>query len=354
MNIIVTGGAGFIGSHLCENLIALGHRVINIDNFDDFYSYEIKIKNILESTNNCELLSIFQDMEKNPKIKKDEIFKTLSHMTENKNYKFYYSDIRNIEEMNNIFSNEKPNMVINLAGLAGVRPSLLKPLLYEDVNIKGYMNLLEMCVKYNVKKFIQASSSSVYGNNKKVPFKETDIVDFPISPYASTKKSCEIIGHVYHSLYKIDMFQLRFFTVYGERQRPDLAIHKFLKLISEEKTISVYGDGNTFRDYTYVKDIIQGIIKSIDYLIKNNDVYEILNLGESHTISLNQMVNVIENVLGKKAHVKHLPMQMGDVEKTYADITKAKELIGYNPTTSFEEGIRKFANWYKKTKGENR
>ena len=150
------------------------------------------------------------------------------------------------------------------------------------------------------------------------------------------------------------MFQLRFFTVYGERQRPDLAIHKFLKLISEGKTISVYGDGNTFRDYTYVKDIIQGIIKSIDYLIKNNDVYEILNLGESHTISLNQMVNVIENVLGKKAHVKHLPMQMGDVEKTYADITKAKELIGYNPTTSFEEGIRKFANWYKKTKGENR
>lgn len=348
MNIIVTGGAGFIGSHLCEKLMALGHRVINIDNFHEFYSLEIKVKNVLESTNKIELFESFKKMFKEFYLEMDreKILNYLSYVTEGKKYKFYYSDIRDSEEMNKIFSQEKPDFIINLAGLAGVRPSLLNPLLYEDVNVKGTTNLLEMCRKYDVKKFIQASSSSVYGNNKKIPFSENDVVDFSISPYAATKKSCEVMGHVYYALYKIDMFQLRFFTVYGERQRPDLAIHKFVKSISEEKEILMYGDGNTFRDYTYIDDIIQGIIKTINYLNTNENVYEILNLGSNNPISLKNMIAVIEKAMGKKAKIKHLPMQAGDVDKTYADIGKAQKLIGYCPQTKFEKGIENFINWY--------
>ena len=349
MNIIVTGGAGFIGSHLCEKLLSLGHRVINIDNFNDFYDFRIKIRNVLESTDNRELIRDFQELGKNIKenLRKDDIVEALCDVAEGRNYKLYYGDIRDMDFLNKIFITEKPEMIINLAGMAGVRPSLLDPILYEDVNIKGTMNLLEMCKKYNVKKFIQASSSSVYGNNKKVPFKEEDNVDFPISPYAATKKSCELMGYVYHSLYKIDMFQLRFFTVYGERQRPDLAIYKFTKLISEEKTVSVYGNGNSFRDYTYIDDIIQGILKSIDYLIKNKNIYEILNLGKSHTISLKEMIFVIENELNKKAKIKNFPFQQGDVEKTYADISKGKRFIGYAPKIDFNEGIKRFIKWYR-------
>lgn len=348
MNVIITGGAGFIGSHLSEKLLSMGHRTAVIDNFHEFYSYKIKIKNVLESTKNCELLPDFKDILENSKIKKDEIIKTLCDVTESRKYKLYYSDIRDKESMEKIFLEEKPDIVINLAGLAGVRPSISEPLLYEDVNIKGYMNILETCVKFNVKKFIQASSSSIYGNNKKVPFSENDIVDFPISPYAATKKSCEIIGHVYYSLYKIDMFQLRFFTVYGERQRPDLAIYKFTKLISERKEISVYGDGNSMRDYTYIGDIVNGIIKSMEYLFKNDDVYEILNLGNSNTVSLNQMIKAIEDELNIKAVKKYFPMQAGDVVKTYADIKKAEKLIGHKPSVNFGEGIKKFVEWYRK------
>ena len=248
--------------------------------------------------------------------------------------------------MDKIFSEYKIDLAFNPAAMAGVRPSLLDPLLYEEVNIKGYMNLLELCKKYGIKKFIQASSSSVYGNNKNVPFKETDIVDFAISPYAATKKSGEVLGHVYHKLYDIDMIQLRFFTVYGPKQRPDLAIHKFTKMILEEKSIPFYGDGNTKRDYTYIDDIVDGILKSIDYLFKNKNVYEIFNLGESHVVSLKEMVETIEKVLGKKAVLDKQPMQPGDVEKTYADISKAKEILGYNPKTNFEDGIKKFVDWY--------
>lgn len=347
MNIIVTGGAGFIGSHLCEKLLSLNHRVVNIDNFNDFYDFKIKIRNVLESINSKELIRDFQSVAESTKIKKDELIKALCDIAESKKYKICYGDIRDDEFLEKIFSDENPDVVINLAGMAGVRPSLSKPLLYEDVNVRGTMNILEMCRKYNVKKFIQASSSSVYGNNKKVPFKETDVVDFPISPYAATKKSCEVIGHVYHTLYKTDMFQLRFFTVYGERQRPDLAVHKFTKLILDEKPVSVYGDGNSFRDYTYIDDIIQGILKSMDYLLKNSNVYEILNLGNSHTISLNEMIKTIENELGKKAEIKNFPLQQGDVNKTYADISKAENLIGYSPKTDFGEGIKKFVKWYK-------
>ncbi len=316
--------------------------MIGIDNFDEYYSLDIKCRNVLESIEKRgELASVLKLKNREEKIA------YLIKITSSEDYKLYYSDIRDKKNLEEIFKKEKPEFVINLAGLAGVRPSLEKPLEYEEVNVRGTMNILEICKKLGIKKFIQASSSSVYGNNKKAPFKETDIVDFAISPYAATKKSCEVIGHVYHKLYNIDMFQLRFFTVYGERQRPDLAIYKFTKMILEGEKIPFYGDGNTFRDYTYIKDIIQGIQKSIDYLRSNSNVYEILNLGESNTVSLKEMVETIENELKIEAKINKLPMQMGDVDKTYADIKKARELIGYNPETEFKEGIKKFVKWFK-------
>lgn len=338
MKILVTGGAGFIGSHLCEKLMSLNHQIINVDNCHDFYSKKVKIRNILESTSNIKYFNEIIN------------FKDLKKIVNSSNYKLYINNIINIKELDNIFAKEKPELIINLAGLAGVRPSIETPLLYEEVNIKGTMNLLELCKKYGIKKFIQASSSSVYGNNKKVPFEETDIVDFSISPYAFTKKSTEIMGHVYHKLYNIDMFQLRFFTVYGERQRPDLAIHKFTKLISENEEISMYGDGTTYRDYTYISDIIQGIIKSVDYIFNNSNIYEIINLGNSNPVSLKKMIETIEKYLGKKAKIKYFPMQLGDVDKTYASISKANKILNYKPEVSFDEGIKKFIEWFKNSK----
>ena len=338
---LITGGAGFIGSTIAEKLLEQGNKVIVVDNFNDFYDYNRKIRNILEATGNYEKVNeILENSSKDEKIEK------LKKIVNSENFVLEYADIRDMGKMDKIFSEYKIDLVFNPAAMAGVRPSLLDPLLYEEVNIKGYMNLLELCKKYGVKKFLQASSSSVYGNNKNVPFKETDIVDFAISPYAATKKSGEVLGHVYHKLYDIDMIQLRFFTVYGPKQRPDLAIHKFTKMILEEKSIPFYGDGNTKRDYTYIDDIVDGILKSMDYLFKNQDVYEIFNLGESRVVSLKEMVETIEKVLGKKAVLDKQPMQPGDVEKTYADISKAKEILGYNPKTNFEDGIKKFVDWY--------
>ena len=338
---LITGGAGFIGSTVAEKLLEQGNKVIVVDNFNDFYDYNRKIRNILEATGNYEKVNeILENSSKDEKIEK------LKKIVNSENFVLEYADIRDMGKMDKIFSEYKIDLVFNPAAMAGVRPSLLDPLLYEEVNIKGYMNLLELCKKYGIKKFIQASSSSVYGNNKNVPFKEIDIVDFAISPYAATKKSGEVLGHVYHKLYDIDMIQLRFFTVYGPKQRPDLAIHKFTKMILEEKSIPFYGDGNTKRDYTYIDDIVDGILKSIDYLFKNKNVYEIFNLGESYVVSLKEMVETIEKVLGKKAMLDKQPMQPGDVEKTYADISKAKEILGYNPKTNFEDGIKKFVDWY--------
>ncbi|WP_319200804.1 SDR family NAD(P)-dependent oxidoreductase [uncultured Ilyobacter sp.] len=313
--IIITGGAGFIGSHLCENLIKNGEKIICIDNFNEYYDPMIKENNI----------------------------KTL---ISNDRFQLFKGDIRDMPFLEKIFSENRVEMVINLAAMAGVRPSLEDPLLYEEVNIKGLMNILELCKKYKINKFIQASSSSVYGNNSKVPFSENDVVDYAISPYAATKKSGEILGHVFHHLYNIDMIQLRFFTVYGPRQRPDLAIHKFTKFITEGKAVPVYGDGSSERDYTYIDDILDGIIKSIDYLRENQGIYHILNLGESETISLNKMIQVIQDELGIKAIINHLPLQPGDVNKTYADISKAKKLLGYSPKTNFKNGIKNFISWY--------
>ena len=341
-NFLITGGAGFIGSTVAERLLNRGDRVVVVDNFNDFYDYNRKIRNILEITNNFDKINEFKNLSKDEKIKK------LVEIVNSDNFTLVYGDIRDREAMDKIFVENSFDLVFNPAAMAGVRPSLLDPMLYEDVNVRGYMNLLELCKKYGVKKFVQASSSSVYGNNKEVPFKETAIVDFAISPYAATKKSCEVMGHVYHKLYNIDMVQLRFFTVYGPKQRPDLAIHKFTKMILEDKPIPFYGDGTTKRDYTYIDDIVDGILKSMNYLFNNENVYEIFNLGESHVVSLKEMVETIESALGKKAILDIQPMQPGDVDKTYADISKAKAMIGYDPQTNFSEGIRKFVEWYKR------
>ena len=341
-NFLITGGAGFIGSTVAERLLNRGDRVVVVDNFNDFYDYNRKIRNILEITDNFDKINEFENLSKDEKIQK------LIEIVNTDNFTLIYGDIRDRETMDRVFSENRFDLVFNPAAMAGVRPSLLDPMLYEDVNVRGYMNLLELCKKYGVKKFVQASSSSVYGNNKEVPFKETAIVDFAISPYAATKKSCEVMGHVYHKLYNIDMVQLRFFTVYGPKQRPDLAIHKFTKMILEDKPIPFYGDGTTKRDYTYIDDIVDGILKSMNYLFNNETVYEIFNLGESHVVSLKEMVETIENTLGKKAILDIQPMQPGDVEKTYADISKAKAMIGYDPQTNFSEGIRKFVEWYKR------
>ncbi|MCF2638842.1 GDP-mannose 4,6-dehydratase [Fusobacterium varium] len=341
-NFLITGGAGFIGSTVAEKLLNNGDRVVVVDNFNDFYDYNRKIRNILEITNNFNKINEFENLLKDEKISK------LIEIVNSDRFTLIYGDIRDREAMDRVFAENSFDLVFNPAAMAGVRPSLLDPMLYEDVNVRGYMNLLELCKKYGVKKFVQASSSSVYGNNKEVPFKETAIVDFTISPYAATKKSCEVMGHVYHKLYNIDMVQLRFFTVYGPKQRPDLAIHKFTKMILEDKPIPFYGDGTTKRDYTYIDDIVDGILKSMSYLFNNKNVYEIFNLGESHVVSLKEMVETIENALGKKAILDIQPMQPGDVEKTYADISKAKAMIGYDPQTNFAEGIKKFIEWYKR------
>ena len=337
MNYLVTGGSGFIGSHLVEHLLKNGHSVINIDNFDDFYDYKIKIKNTLESVGKTLEFSFH---EKQLDIQK------LIFETSIKDYQLYYQDIRNKEGLEKIFQKHKIDVVIHLAALAGVRPSIERPQDYESVNIKGTMNLWELCRDFKIKKFINASSSSVYGNNEKIPFSEDDSVDHPISPYAATKKCIEVLGHVYHHLYGIDMIHLRFFTVYGPRQRPDLAIHKFTKLISENKEIPFYGDGSTARDYTFIDDIIEGIHKSITHIESQNQVYEIINLGESQVINLNEMVETIENELEKKSIKKNLPLQPGDVEKTNANIQKAKTIIGYQPRTHFQNGIKKFVEWF--------
>lgn len=338
MVYLVTGGSGFIGSHLVENLLRSGHSVINIDNFDDFYQYQIKIKNTLES------VGISKDFhfENN----KEADIEKLASEVNSECYTIYYQDIRDIEGLKKIFKNHRIDMVIHLAALAGVRPSIERPLAYESVNIQGSMNLWELCKDFGVNKFICASSSSVYGNNEKVPFSETDNVDHPISPYAATKKSGEILGHTYHHLYGIDMIQLRFFTVYGPRQRPDLAIHKFTRMLYHHQEIPFYGDGTTARDYTYIDDIIDGVLKSIAYLESHKDVYEIINLGESEVVTLKEMLHTIEQTLGITAKLKQLPMQPGDVQKTNADIRKAQTLIGYAPATNFQNGIKKFVEWF--------
>ena len=319
--ILVTGGAGFIGSHLSERLLKEGNKVLVIDNFNNYYDPKVKRNNIEEVKKTC-----------------------IDNGIPLENYEVFEGDIRDKEFLKEVFSN-KIDSIMHLAAMAGVRPSIQDPSLYYDVNITGTVNLLEICRENNIKEFVFASSSSVYGNNEKVPFSERDRVDNPISPYAATKKSGELLCHTYHHLFDMNIACLRFFTVYGPRQRPDLAINKFTSLISEGKEIPFYGDGRTSRDYTYVDDIVSGIVASINYVNSDKKVFEILNIGGDKTVSLIEMVETIEEVLGKKAKLNRMPMQPGDVNRTCADISHSKEVIGYNPQTTFKDGIRKFIEW---------
>lgn len=319
--ILVTGGAGFIGSHLSERLLKAGNKVLVIDNFNDYYDPAIKRNNIEEVKKTC--------------IESDIPLE---------NYKVFEGDIRDNEFLKGVFSN-KIDSIMHLAAMAGVRPSIQDPSLYYDVNITGTVNLLERCRENGIKQFVFASSSSVYGNNEKVPFSESDRVDKPISPYAATKKSGELLCHTYSHLFDMNIACLRFFTVYGPRQRPDLAINKFTRLILEDKEIPFYGDGTTSRDYTFVDDIVTGIVSSINYVNTDKKVFEIFNIGGDKTVSLIEMVKAIEEVLGKKAKLNILPMQPGDVNRTCADITHSRKIIGYNPQTSFKEGIKNFIDW---------
>jgi len=288
----------------------MNHQVVCVDNFNSFYDPVIKERNI-------------------------------SSVKNNKEFSLFKADIRNRNELSDIFKKSRPELIIHLAAMPGVRPSIENPFLFFDVNVTGTLVVLETMRSFGINKMIFASSSSVYGNNSKVPFSESDPVENQISPYASSKRACELLCYTYHSLYKFDIFCLRFFTVYGPRQRPDLAIHKFTSRILENKPIQVFGDGNTSRDYTYISDIIEGIYKSVIRL-KGFNIY---NLGESRTISLSNMIGILENALGKEAIKEFLPPQPGDVERTFADISKARNELDYDPVFDFKKGIEEFVRW---------
>lgn len=311
MNILVTGGAGFIGSHLVEHLLAEGHRVICLDNFDDFYDPEEKRRNLRQAM-------------------------------KGENFRLVMGDVREEEKLKEIFTAERIEQVVHLAARAGVRPSIRDPLLYAEVNIRGTLNLLETCRQFGVKKFIFASSSSVYGNNPKTPFTEDDRVDNPISPYGATKKAGELICYTYHHLYSFDIACLRYFTVYGPRQRPEMAIHYFSRLIYEEKKIPIFGDGNSRRDYTYIDDALQATMAALN----REHGYEIYNIGESRTVSLLELIQYLEERLGKKATLEFLPPQPGDVAITCADISKAQKMLDYCPQTKIEDGLDRFIHWF--------
>lgn len=312
MNILVTGGAGFIGSHLIESLLPEDHKVWCLDNFNDYYDPNIKNRNI-------------------EKVK------------DHPNYSLVKGDILDEPLLDSIFSENNLDMVVHLAARAGVRPSVEQPKLYQEVNVRGTINLLEQAKNHAVDKLVIASSSSVYGNNEKVPFSETDFVDNPISPYAATKKACELIAYTYHALYDLSISCLRFFTVYGPRQRPDMAIHKFTRWIDRDEPIKIFGDGSAQRDFTYIDDIIDGINESM----RRCEGYEIYNLGESKVIQLMDLISVIEKTLDKKAKIEFYPPQPGDVAITYADISKAKRKLDYDPSFDIHEGIRRFVSWYR-------
>ncbi|MEP6922744.1 MAG: GDP-mannose 4,6-dehydratase [bacterium] len=315
-NILVTGGAGFIGSHLVDQLLTEGDwSVTVIDDFNNFYDPAIKRRNVVEH-------------QKTPA------------------YELFKADIRDKPALDAIFKQKSFECIVHLAARAGVRPSLEEPLLYAETNINGTMNLLELARAHGIKQFVFGSSSSVYGINAKVPFGEDDPIRQPISPYAATKGAGELLCHTYTHLYGMRSVCLRFFTVYGARQRPDLAIHKFARLISEQKAIPVFGDGTTRRDYTFVKDIIAGVRAAIDY---DQSDYEVINLGESRTVELRELISLLEHELGQTARIDRQPMQPGDVPQTYADITKARRLLGYNPETQIEEGIHRFVEWFRTT-----
>ncbi len=317
MNFLVTGGAGFIGSHVCEALLREGHAVWAFDNLHPFYPVAVKERNLAAT-------------------------RSLGGA-----FTFVLGDLAEPTALRNLFFNVQFDQIIHLAALAGVRPSLQEPETFQQTNVEGTVNLLEAARHRGVRKVIIASTSSVYGVNPKVPFSESDPTQRIISPYAASKLACEALGHVYHHVHGMDIALLRFFTVYGPRQRPDLAIHKFAKLISTGKPIPVYGDGSTARDYTYVSDTVQGVLACT----RKAFGCEIFNLGNSETVSLARLIELLENSLGKKAIIERLPNQAGDVPLTYADISKAKAMLGYEPKVRIEEGIPLFVEWFKQQKG---
>jgi UDP-glucuronate 4-epimerase len=317
--ILVTGGAGFIGSHLVG--VLLGERqwqVTVVDDFNDFYSPDIKRANV-------------------------------AGFAADPDFRLYEADIRDSNSLIPVFAENRFDVVVHLAARAGVRPSLFQPKLYYQTNVDGTLNLLELAREYGVPQFVFGSSSSVYGINCKVPFEESDRIFQPISPYAATKAAGELMCHTYSHLHDIRTVCLRFFTVYGARQRPDLAIHKFTKLIADGRPIQMFGDGTTRRDYTYIDDILQGVRAAIDY---DGSQHEVFNLGESETTELKRLIELIEESLGKKAVIDRQPMQPGDVPVTYADISKARELLSYHPVTKIDEGIPKFVEWYRSVRND--
>lgn len=312
MNILVTGGIGFIGSHVCEHLLDAGHTVCALDDLNDFYDPAIKQNTLRELQARAQ------------------------------SFAFVHADITQRDELDEVLASMPFDQIIHLAARAGVRPSLEQPALYQRVNIEGTANLLEAARKQGVKKVTIASSSSVYGINSNIPFSEEDPIFSTISPYAASKLACEALGHTYHHVYGMDICMLRFFTVYGPRQRPDLAIHKFAKLLHANQPITVFGNGSSSRDYTYITDTVAGVIACT----QQEFGYEIINLGESETVDLNRLIELLETALDTQADIIHQPEQPGDVPITYANIEKAQRLLGYHPKTKIEDGIPKFVEWF--------
>jgi UDP-glucuronate 4-epimerase len=316
--VLVTGGAGFIGSHVAEVLLQRGDRVVIVDEVNDYYDVSQKEANLA----------------------------LLSSRYTNEQLQIYRGDICDVDFITSVYEQTKPEYVCHLAARAGVRPSITDPFIYIHSNVEATTRLLELARTHGCKSFVFASSSSVYGGSDKSYFSEEDVVDFPVSPYAATKKSCELIAHTYHHLYGLNIAGLRFFTVYGPRGRPDMAPFKFIDRISSGVEIQQFGDGSSSRDYTYVDDIVDGIVRSIDTPLG----YQIYNLGNGNPVKLLDFIHLVEKHCGQKAVIKQLPEQPGDVPRTCANISKARELLGYSPKVDFEEGIRRTVEWYKNRK----
>lgn len=316
--VLLTGGAGFIGSHVAEALLRCGAQLTIVDNMDDFYPPVWKKTNL------------------------EEIARVGA-------YEFFPVDICDSEALRQVVARTQPELVIHLAARPGVRPSIANPGRYERVNVAGTLNLLELCREFQVTKFIFGSSSSVYGASKRLPFSEDDSEPLPISPYGATKLAGELLAHTYAHLYGLLVICLRFFTVYGPRQRPDLAIHKFTALMEAGQPLPIFGDGSTSRDYTFIDDIVAGVMAAVDYRIPpaSGTAFEVINLGSSRPVKLAELMAHLERVTGRKALRESRPLQAGDVPVTWADIRKATELLGYRPVTTLEEGLRKFVTWYR-------